>query len=260
MSSEARTAQWPQLSRSKLNRRMAGAGPVGTALALLSLVLALLFLMMESHFLMMSGFAFMLLFYAAGSQVSIIASDSLKLIFSGKHIDAKSSQILQTMEELRNAVYIKASGAPFVLSELKFKRKTDLSECIQIYVSVSPPRFSSSDFLNYLKVHFYSDAHEHYQYNASCLDFVGNLMPLFGVAGTLYGMLPVLGAMKEGADITAVSGGMAVAMNATLYGAVFSIFFKVLASRFKQQILALNYHFDEVVSQIRFLFSESEFE
>ena len=55
-----------------------------------------------------------------------------------------------------------------------------------------------------------------------------------------------------------VSGGLAIAMNSTLYGALFSIFFKVVASRFKQQILALNYQFDEVISQLRFLAGAGE--
>jgi len=239
---------------------MAGAGPLGTGLAALSFVLSLLFLMMESHFLMMAGFSLMLLFYSAGSQLTIIVADSFKLMFSGRHIDEKSSQILESTEFLRKAVHEKAAGGTFDAAGFRFPKKSELGTCVEIFLSGGRPDFSTADFLNYLKTHFYSDAHEHYQYNASCLDFVGNLMPLFGVAGTLYGMLPVLGAMKEGADITAVSGGMAVAMNATLYGAVFSILFKVGASRFKQQIQALNYHFDEVVSQLRFLLGESEIE
>lgn len=257
MAKETQPGKWPEVSRNSLNRRMAGAGSLGTGLAVLTLVMSTLFLMMESHFLMMGSLALMLLFYSAGSQLTVIVVDSLKLTFSGKHIDEKSSQIFESLEELRKVVGSKVANPIFDVKGFRFKSKTDLNECIEIFFSGVRADLSTGDFLNYLKTHFYSDAHEHYQYNASCLDFVGNLMPLFGVAGTLYGMLPVLSAMKEGSDISSVSGGMAIAMNATLYGAVFSILFKVLSSRFKQQILALNYQFDETISLIRFLIGEN---
>jgi biopolymer transport protein ExbB/TolQ len=217
-----------------------------------------LFLLMESHFLMMGSFALMLLLYTAGTQLNVIVGDCFKLVFSGKHIDRKSNQILDTTEELRGAVQMKAADAAYRRESFRFQRRNDLTECIEIFISGKRPDLSAEDFLNYLRTNFYSDAHEHYEYNAYCLDFVGNLMPFFGIAGTLYGMLPVLSAMKEGVDISAVSGGLAIAMNSTLYGALFSIFFKVVASRFKQQILALNYQFDEVISQLRFLAGAGE--
>ncbi len=249
---------WPQIRRSQLNRSIAGAGPLGTFLAFLSLVLGILFLMMESHFLMMASLSLMLLFYTAGAQLNIVLSDSLKLMFSSRHIDEKSDQIIGFTDELRRAVNEKVGTATFDFHTFPFKEKNELTQCTEIFLSGEKPDLKLEDFLNYLRTHFYSDAHEHYQYNATCLDLVGNLTPLFGIAGTLYGMLPVLTAMREGSDITMVSGGMGIAMNATLYGAIFSVFFKVLASRFKQQIMALNYHFDEVVSQIRFLLGEHE--
>ncbi|MGK5089119.1 MotA/TolQ/ExbB proton channel family protein [Bdellovibrionota bacterium FG-2] len=251
MSTKARP--WPLIQRSSLNRSIAGAGPLGTVLALLSLILGLLFLMMESHFLMMASLSMMLLFYTAGSQLNIVVVDSLKLMFSSRHIDEKSSQIIGFTEELRRAVNEKVGGGSFDFPAFRFVGQNELTQCTEIFVAGEKPGLKLEDFLNYLRTHFYSDAHEHYQYNATCLDLVGNLTPLFGIAGTLYGMLPVLTAMREGSDITMVSGGMGIAMNATLYGAVFSVFFKVLASRFKQQIMALNYHFDEVDSQLRFL-------
>src|SRR5690349_10418984 len=100
MATKLNLRHWPEISRSSLNRRIAGAGALGTGLAIFTFVVGMLFLMMESHFLMMFSFSLMPLFYSAGSQLSIVIADSIKLTFSTKHIDAKSTQILESMEEL----------------------------------------------------------------------------------------------------------------------------------------------------------------
>jgi biopolymer transport protein ExbB/TolQ len=244
----------PEIDRSHLNRKTVGAGAFGTGISLLFLILSTFFLFTESHIPMMLSAALMLMTYSAGSQTWIIFSDTWKLLFSSQHINERSSQVLALLDSIRKELRLRFINEDLPLSEIIFpETNSQLADYVMAFLAGDKVHWKIDSIDEFLRVHFYEDASENYEYSATCLEFVGNLMPLVGIAGTLHGMLQVLSSMKGGIDTTVVTAGLGMAMNSTLYGALFAVIFKVLASRFRQQHDALLYDFEELIKTIRLL-------
>ena len=88
------------------------------------------------------------------------------------------------------------------------------------------------------------ECHELYDYSSAHLEFVAGAMPLFGLIGTIVGLIGMFDSL--GADVTVefLSPQLALALKTTLYGAVFSSLYKILASRFEQRMKSLEYDFE----------------
>jgi biopolymer transport protein ExbB/TolQ len=244
----------PEIDRSHLNRKTAGAGAFGTGISILFLFLSIFFLLTESHIPMMLAAAMGLMTYSAGSQTWIIFADTWQLLFSSKHINERSTQVLVLLDSIRKELRLRFLDETLPLSEIVFpETSSQLADYVTTFLAGNKVHWEIESIEEFLRVHFYEDAAENYEYSATCLEFVGNLMPLVGIAGTLHGMLQVLSSMKGGIDTTVVTAGLGMAMNATLYGALFAVVFKVLASRFRQQHDALLYDFEELIKTIRLL-------
>jgi biopolymer transport protein ExbB/TolQ len=91
---------------------------------------------------------------------------------------------------------------------------------------------------------YYVECHELYDYSSAHLEFVGSAMPLFGLIGTIVGLIGMFDTL--GADVTVeyLSPQLAMALKTTLYGAVFASIYKIIASRFEQRLKALEYDFE----------------
>lgn len=253
--------------RSYLNENTAGAGALGFVLAIILFLISYLLMRMESHFLMMFTASAGLLAYHYGPNLWILFSDTIRTIFTRKHIDNRAQEILLFHRKLRSYVqehkYDK-QGLKVVAEKINSENPS--STALEFEVSkFFSEKSSNSDkatysLTNYLRTHYYADAHEHYSTHANALEFAANLLPLIGIVGTLCGMLDVFSQMNQNStlEISQIASGMGLAMKSTLYGALFSVFFKVLSSRFHQQMEVLDYDFDELIAGIYVLSGEKE--
>ena len=80
-------------------------------------------------------------------------------------------------------------------------------------------------------------------------------MPLIGLVGTVFGMIGALHEIRDNPalDIATIAGSVGIAMETTLYGAFFSVIYKVLSMRFKEKRSALDYDFERLKNHIHLL-------
>ena len=69
-------------------------------------------------------------------------------------------------------------------------------------------------------------------------------MPLFGLMGTIVGLIAMFDGLGANVSIESLTPQLALALKTTLYGALFSSVYKVVASRFDQRIKALEYDYE----------------
>ena len=69
-------------------------------------------------------------------------------------------------------------------------------------------------------------------------------MPLFGLIGTIVGLIAMFDSLGGNVTVEAVSPQLALALKTTLYGAIFSSLYKIIGSRFEQRQKFLEYDFD----------------
>ena len=76
------------------------------------------------------------------------------------------------------------------------------------------------------------------------LDFVAGAMPLFGLIGTIVGLIGMFDSLGADVSVEVLSPQLALALKTTLYGAVFASIYTIVASRFDQRIKALEYDYE----------------
>ena len=89
---------------------------------------------------------------------------------------------------------------------------------------------------------------------AEMFNTMNKYCPAFGMIGTLFGLIAMLGAMGGGSggmDMGALTGGMAVALITTLYGAVFAnAFFSPFADNLKTKSKAEKVYRDVIIEGV----------
>jgi biopolymer transport protein ExbB/TolQ len=76
------------------------------------------------------------------------------------------------------------------------------------------------------------------------MEFVANAMPLFGLIGTILGLISMFDGLGSDVTVETLTPQLALALKTTLYGAVFSSLYKIIGSRFEQRQKFLEYDFD----------------
>lgn len=238
----------------KINTFHAGAGWKGIMIFVPAAFAAFLLYRAESYGFMMLLLAFGLWGYLAGSQIINMIWDILKTLVITQHITAPTSDIITTNQIFRDNEQTLFTKEDF---EIDFDKAKDSKLVPLLSKSLKEDQFHDAETLNNILQHsVYSIAHEHYSYNISILEFIGNAMPLFGLAGTVAGLIETLKGINDNISISDLTGSVSIAMETTLWGALLAIIFKVIASRFKIQREALDYDFEELENHIENFFKQ----
>lgn len=235
----------------RFNRSTAGGGFLG--LVMLLLCLPVIFALNEAgmYFAMMSVVAISLLLFNVDFQLLDFFRACVNVVLLRKHVTGLASEVIECNEVLDEyeKKYLE-TGNDKVEADGATIDQNEIARFIKNH-SVKKPEIMINTFENRI----FNDADEVYASCISVLENVGNLMPLAGLVGTVYGIMVTLGAMSDHSSVAQITNNISVAMETTLYGAVYSIFFKVISSRFKQKREAFEYDFEKLKNHIELLHS-----
>jgi biopolymer transport protein ExbB/TolQ len=100
------------------------------------------------------------------------------------------------------------------------------------------------EYAEYVAHSYYVECHELYDYSASHFEFVSSAMPLFGLIGTVVGLMAMFDSLGADVSVESLSPQLALALKTTLYGAVLSSVYRIIGTRFEQRMKALDYDFE----------------
>ena len=108
-------------------------------------------------------------------------------------------------------------------------------------------------YAEYLAHSYYVQCHELYDFSNDNFDFVSNVMPLFGLIGTILGLISMFDTLGADVTVEALSPQLALALKTTLYGAIFSSVYRIVGVRFNQRLTALDYDYEAFVKALQTL-------
>lgn len=231
-----------------VNQRGAGAGVTGLLGFLGLLFIAMLFFITENYFVSMATISFGLMVYVAGIDTGKILMSSFTISFSNKHLIPKAACLVETMDELNRILSLTKSRSGEIKIGPVPKEATItlpdnlLSRDIQKLVEEN----KDYDYAEYVAHSYYNECHELYDYSVSNLEFVAESMPLFGLIGTILGLIAMFDGLGANVSIESLTPQLALALKTTLYGAIFSSIYKIISSRFEQRLKALEYDYETV--------------
>jgi len=229
-----------------INKAAAGAGVAGLLGFGGLFLVATLFFVTENYFIAMLLVSFALLVYVTGAELAKLMLSSVTIFFSSKHVIANAAYIQETLVPLKKFLKIRRdesgavevgpieSGAVVTLPDNPLAR--DIKAILE--------RKKGQDYVEYTAHTYYVDCHELYDYSVAHLEFVAGAMPLFGLIGTIVGLIGMFDSLGADVSVEFLTPQLALALKTTLYGAIFSSFYKIVGSRFEQRLKALDYDFE----------------
>ncbi len=236
------------LNRSSLaiNQAEAGAGVTGLLGFGVFFLTAAVFFVTENYFLSMMTVSVALLVYVTGAEFIKLFMSSLTIFFSSKHLTPKAVQLQETLVSLQGALEFRRDRAGEVrvgpLAKGTVVRLPDNTLSRDIRELVEEKK--DFDYAEYIAHSYYVECHELYDYSSGHLEFVSNTMPLFGLIGTILGLIAMFDSLGSDVSVEALAPQLALALKTTLYGAIFSSLYKIIGSRFEQRVKALDYDFE----------------
>ena len=229
-----------------ISRAAAGAGVLGLLGFAGLFIVATVFFLTENYFLSMLVLSFALLVYVTGAEVAKLLLSSVTIFFSSKHLIPNAAFLQETLVPLRRFLQTRkdsSEGETFGPLEPATTIKladNPLSRDLQTILA----KKKDYNYVEYMAHAYYVECNELYDYSSAHLEFVGSAMPLFGLIGTILGLIGMFDTL--GADVTVeyLSPQLAMALKTTLYGAVFASIYKIIASRFEQRLKAIEYDFE----------------
>lgn len=224
----------------------AGAGFVGLIGFGVMLAISSVFFVTENYFVSMFTISIGLFIYVTGLDLVILAFSTFIIFFSSKHLTTRATSMQETIVALQNLLNIRRgrdgsiavgpidSNMPIQLPD------NSLSRDIQELVSVG----KGIDYAEFVAHSYYAECHELYESSNSNFDFVSATMPLFGLIGTIIGLLAMFDSLGSDVTVESLSPQLALALKTTLYGAIFSSFYKIIGTRFERRMVDLDYDYD----------------
>jgi chemotaxis protein MotA len=230
----------------EIKQTSAGAGFIGLVGFATMLLVASVFFITENYFISMFTISIGLLIYVAGMDLIILAFSTFVIFFSSKHLNNRATAMQETVVALKNILNIKrgrdgnvASGP--IDSNVSIELPDNpLSRDIQELV-VSGKTFDYAEFVAH---YYYQECHELYESSSANFDFVSATMPLFGLIGTIIGLIAMFDSLGSDVTVESLSPQLALALKTTLYGAIFSSFYKIIGTRFERRMVDLDYDYD----------------
>lgn len=232
-----------------LGEASAGAGILGLLGFAAVFLVALVFFVTESYFLSMSLIAVALLIYVAGSEFGKLMVSSLTIFFSSKHLIRNASHVQETAAELRRFLHMRKDDTGNIKSgpiEAGTKVKLPDNPLVRDIQAVLK-REKGKEYAEYVAHQYYVDCRELYDHFHAHYVFVAGVMPLFGLIGTVIGLIGMFDTLGANTSVENLSPQLALALETTLYGAILASIFTIIGSRFDQRIKALEYDYDILV-------------
>ena len=101
---------------------------------------------------------------------------------------------------------------------------------------------------------YFVECSELYDHSGAQLDFVAGAMPLFGLMGTVLGLISMFDSLGSVVTVEAIAPQLALALKCTLYGVLYSAGYKINATRFEQRLKALDYDYDTLCRALKVIF------
>lgn len=235
-----------------LNRGRAGAGTEGLLLFFVFTSCAALFFLADWLFPAMVSFAVAALTYKTGRQALAVLWDTARLLVYGRHIRGDADDLYKLHDELAKLSDLKARTGHLDLKGADLHNRSHLHNFVEGLLQ-NPSKYHPEPVRAFISTRYYLGSHEHYNYTAQVYDFIGNLMPLVGLVGTVYGLVSTFQQMGGSPSMDTLGPALSTAMLTTLYGAILAVGAKLAGSRFNQQIEVLNYDYDEVCDHLTYL-------
>lgn len=209
----------------------------------------------ENYFASLLFISFALLFYVTGKDVVRVFLSSFTIFFSSRHLIADASYIEETLHVLRTSLHMSRdpkgeiqmghlkAGQTIVLPANPLVRE------IQHLLNEG----KGFDTIEYVAHSYYVECHELYDFASANLDFVAVSMPIFGLIGTVLGLMSMFDNLGGDITVETLSPQLAMALKTTLYGALFSVVYKIMGSRFERRITTLDYDYETLCRALQVL-------
>jgi biopolymer transport protein ExbB/TolQ len=230
----------------------AGAGALGLFVAAAVFVGAIVFFVAESYFLAMLVVSFALLVYVAGKELLTLIRSSLVVFFSGRHFTQQAVHLQDTVSALRRFLTMKRDDEGtirFGPIEKGVKAKLPDNPLVRELQSVLRHK-KGTEYAEYVAHDYYVDCRETYDHMHAHLDFVANVMPLFGLIGTVIGLIGMFDRLGSNTSVENLAPELAISLQCTLFGAILASVYMSAASRFDQRIKALEYDYEILVHSL----------
>lgn len=224
----------------------AGAGFVGLIGFGVMLAISSVFFVTENYFISMFTISIGLFIYVTGLDLVVLGFSTFIIFFSSKHLTTRATSIQETIIALQNLLNIKRARdgsiavGPIDSSVSIQLPDNSLSRDIQELVASG----KNIDYAEFVAHSYYAECHELYESSNSNFDFVSATMPLFGLIGTIIGLLAMFDSLGSDVTVESLSPQLALALKTTLYGAIFSSFYKIIGTRFERRMVDLDYDYD----------------
>jgi len=232
--------------RNLISQSGAGAGFVGLIGFLLLLFVSAIFFITENYFISMFMISLGLLVYVTGLELVRLMVSSFSIFFTSRHLVSKAAFMQETLQALKSLLRIKRSRKGDTLEPVIEKSEAitlpdnSLSRDIKDLVD-SDKEF---DYLEYLAHSYYVECHELYESSSSNYEFVSSAMPLFGLIGTIIGLIAMFDSLGADVTVESLAPQLALALKTTLYGAIFSSLYKIIGTRFERRMTVLDYDYE----------------
>ena len=230
----------------EIKQTTAGAGFVGLVGFGAMLLVASVFFLTENYFISMFTISIGLLIYVAGTDLVVLGFSTFVIFFSSKHLNNRATAMQETVVALKNILNIKRSrdgnvSAGPIDTRVSIELPDNaLSRDIKELVESG----KNYEYAEYVAHFYYQECHELYESSSSNFDFVSATMPLFGLIGTIIGLIAMFDSLGSDVTVELLSPQLALALKTTLYGAIFSSFYKIIGTRFERRMVDLDYDYD----------------
>ena len=254
-------------SKLSMEKLSAGAGLVGLLGFMALFFISVLFFITENYFIAMFIISVGLMIYVTGKDVVKIFVSSFAVFFSTRHLIEKAAFIQENLPALKRVLKIRKNNSNHLpeFDDEQLRRddaadeatlSSEVVEDEEEMVVMMPQNELSKDITNllgqghdikyaeFVAHSYYVDCHELYGFTRDNLDFVANAMPLFGLIGTILGLIAMFDSLGANVTVESLAPQLALALKTTLYGAVFSSLYKIIGSRFEQRLKALEYDYE----------------
>jgi len=190
--------------------------------------------------------SFALLVYVAGGELTKLLVSSVTVFFSRKHLIVNAAHLQETLVALREFLHLRKDETGWVkVGPIEPGTVAKLPDNPLVRdMQVVLKRGKGTEYAEYVAHEYYVDCRELYDHFSTHLSFVAGAMPLFGLIGTIVGLIGMFDTLGSNVSVEELSPQLALALKTTLYGAVFASIYTIIGSRFDQRLKALEYDFE----------------
>jgi chemotaxis protein MotA len=238
-----------------INNAAAGAGVLGLVGFAGLFAVATIFFVTENFFLAMMMVSFALLVYVTGAELGKLFVSAFTIFFSSKHVLPRAAYLQETLVPLCRVLEMRRDPSGNVTHgpiEPNATIRLPNNPLVRDIKALLQNR-QGQNTAEYIAHAYYVECHELYDYSSSHLEFVAGAMPLFGLIGTIVGLIGMFDSLGAEVTVEFLSPQLALALKTTLYGAVFSSLYKIIAARFDQRMNALDYDFETFCRAVQVL-------